>query len=246
MEVTFLLALVAGIVAFASPCFLPIVPVYLGYLAGAMPEEIARSGAARRAAVAQSLVFVAGFTVVFVGLWASIGLVGYAVGDLRGPLRILGGAIIVVLGLHVAGLVEIPVLHRQVRVSTSRVLGGGARGVDVAALTPSYRRSALLGLAFGAGWTPCIGPILGGVIGLASASETVLQGAGLLLTFSLGLGIPFVLVAAGATQVGAHLRRLRRHETAVALASGGLLVVTGFLMLTGVFGRLAALVPSVL
>ncbi len=246
MEVTFLLALAAGIVAFASPCFLPIVPVYLGYLAGSLPGEVTVSREVRRAAVCQAVMFVAGFTVVFVGLWASIGLVGYVVGDLRGPLRLVGGAILVLMGLHVAGLVEIPLLHRQLRVPTTRVLGGGAQGIDVATLTPSYRRSALLGLAFGAGWTPCIGPILGGVIGLASASDTVLQGVALLLTFSLGLGIPFVLVAAGATQVGAHLSRLRRHETAVALASGGLLVLTGFLMITGLLDTVAALTPTLL
>ncbi|GAB48597.1 cytochrome c biogenesis CcdA family protein [Mobilicoccus pelagius] len=246
MEVTFLLALAAGIVAFASPCFLPIVPVYLGYLVGSMPDEFARTRAARRAAVTQSLAFVAGFTAVFVTLWASIGLVGYAVGDLRGPLRVVGGAVLVLMGLHVAGLVEIPLLGRQVGVSTGRLLGAGPGGIDVAALTPSYRRSALLGLAFGAGWTPCIGPILGGVIGLASVSGTVFQGAGLLLTFSLGLGIPFVLVAAGAGQVTTHLRRLRRHETAVALLTGGLLVLTGFLMITGLLDRVAALTPTLL
>ncbi|MDO5626776.1 MAG: cytochrome c biogenesis protein CcdA [Mobilicoccus sp.] len=249
MEVTFALALAAGVVAFASPCFLPIVPVYLSYLVGSQPGEVAATGAARRAAVAQATMFVAGFTVVFVALWASIGLIGYVVGDYRGMLRILGGAVLIVMGLHVAGLIQISALYRQVRVPTTAVVGGrSARGggIDVATLAPSYRRSALLGVAFGAGWTPCIGPILGGVIGLASVSGTVLHGAGLLAAFSLGLGIPFVLMAAGATEISTRLSWLQRHDTLVSLASGGMLILTGFLIITGVFERLAAWSPTFL
>ncbi|WP_040156123.1 cytochrome c biogenesis CcdA family protein [Mobilicoccus massiliensis] len=246
MGVTFGLALAAGVVAFASPCFLPIVPVYVSYLVGSAPGEAARTAAARRAAVTQSLVFVAGFSAVFVTLWASIGVIGYVMGDFRDVLRVVGGAVLIVMGLHVAGLIRISALFRQVQVPASAVMGAGHGGIDLAGLTPNYRRSALLGIAFGAGWTPCIGPILGAVIGLASVSGTVLHGAALLLTFSLGLGIPFVLVAAGATEITTRLQWLRRHETAVALASGGLLVVTGFLMITGVFGTLAALAPTVL
>lgn len=246
MGATFPLALAAGIVAFASPCFLPIVPVYLSYLVGATPDATARSAAARRAAVAQSLMFVAGFSLVFVTLWASIGFIGYVLGDFREFLRIAGGAVLIVMGLHVAGLIQISALLRTVGVSAGTVMQAGPSGIDTASLTPSYKRSALLGVAFGAGWTPCIGPILGAVIGLASVSGTVWEGTALLIAFSLGLGIPFVLVAAGATELTTRLRWLRRHETAVALASGGLLIVTGFLMITGVFTTLAGLSPTFL
>lgn len=222
-------AALAGVVSFASPCFLPIVPVFVAYLVGTDA-----AGARRRAALAQALTFVLGFTTVFVGLWASIGLVGYLIGDHRDLLRIGGGVVLVVLGLHVAGLVRLPVLDRSVRAAVR---------VDLAQ-RPTYRRSALLGLAFGAGWTPCIGPILGGVLGLATAGESVGQGTVLLLAYALGLGVPFVLVALGATAVSRRLSWLTRHQGAVAVVSGLFLGSTGLLMITDLFSRLAGLAPA--
>lgn len=245
MGVTFPLALAAGVVAFASPCFLPIVPIYLAYLTGSEPAGVTRPGM-RRAAVVQSLVFVLGFSTVFTALWAAVGLVGYVVGDVREVLRMIAGAVLIVMGLHVAGLIRISVLFRQVGVSAGTVMGAGPGGIDVASLRPSYRRSALLGLAFGAGWTPCIGPILGAVLGMATVSGTVAEGASLLVAFCIGLGLPFVLVAAGAQDLLTRMQGLRRHQTAISLASGALLVVTGFLMLSGLFERLSGALPTFL
>lgn len=227
--VTAPLAVLAGVVSFASPCFLPIVPVFVAYLVGT-DAHVSR----RRTALAQALTFVLGFSVVFVGLWASIGLVGYLVGDHRDLLRIAGGIVLVVMGLHVAGLVRLPFLERQLR-APMRVDAGQA---------PTYRRSALLGLAFGAGWTPCIGPILGGVLGLATVGESVGQGTALLVAYSVGLGVPFVLVALGATAVSRRLAWLTRHQGAVGAVSGLFLGVTGFLMITDLFSRLAGLAPA--
>lgn len=242
--VTLPLALVAGVVSFASPCFLPIVPVYVGYLAGGDPHA---GTPARRTTLAQASAFVLGFSLVFVGVWASIGVVGYALGEYRSWLRVVGGAVLIVMGLHVAGLIEIPVLHRTLRAG-----GGSLRASGASAATPghglgapSLRRSGLLGLAFGAGWTPCIGPILGGVIGLASVSGTVGQGAVLLAAYCVGLGLPFVLVALGAQEIHRRLGVLRRHETAVALTSGALLVAAGFLIVTDLFARVSGLFPTV-
>lgn len=266
------IALVAGILSFASPCFLPVVPVFVAYLLGdqAPTQKVTREQ--RITAASQASVFVLGFSAVFVTLWASIGLIGYALGDYRDILRIAGGAVLIVMGLHVAGLIEIPFLQRQARVSLSTVvavsesqgherrsdslsMGGQAGGTATATrapssappppsqLAPSYRRSALLGLAFGAGWTPCIGPILGGVIGLASVGDSVGRGTVLLLAYCIGLGVPFILVAVGATEVGRHLGKLRNHQTIVSLAAGGFLIVTGFLMITDLFGRFTGLLP---
>lgn len=246
MGVTFPLALAAGVVAFASPCFLPIVPIYLSYLMGSTPGQTASTAGGRRAAVAQALMFVSGFSIVFVTLWASIGVVGYVMGDFKDVLRIVGGAVLIVMGLHVAGLIQISALLRPVQVSAGRVMGMGSGGIDTSSLKPSYKRSALLGVAFGAGWTPCIGPILGAVIGMASVSGTVWEGALLLVAFSMGLGIPFVLIAAGATDIATRLGWLRRHETAVALASGALLIITGFLMISGLFATISGFAPSFL
>jgi cytochrome c-type biogenesis protein len=254
--ITVPLALAAGVVSFASPCFLPIVPVYVGYLAGSgagtppvasgpaagSASLVPGSGAAstrvltraRRATVTQACAFVAGFSVVFVALWASIGLVGYAAGDYRDPLRVLGGAVLVVMGLHVAGLIDIPVLSRTMRPVQAPVHAPA-----------STRRSMLLGVAFGAGWSPCIGPILGGVIGLASVSATVGEGAALLAAYCLGLGIPFVLVALGADELHRRMHLFARHEMAVGLISGALLVTAGFLMITDLFGRLSGALPPI-
>ncbi len=271
MTVTIPLALLAGIVAFVSPCFLPIVPVFLAYLVGGAPQpapsrtpvavgassapngpgaagdagspagstvapepESRTAHRGRRFAALHASAFITGFTVVFVVLWASVGLIGYLVGDHRDLLRIAGGAILIVLGLHVAGLIRIPVLYRAAGPQVRRDTGG----------EPSLPRSALMGLAFGAGWTPCIGPILGGVLGLATTSETVGQGTVLLVAFSLGLGIPFLLVALGATALSRKLTWLLRHQTALALLNGAMLILIGFLMITNLFGKLAGLIPA--
>lgn len=286
------LVVLAGVLSFASPCFLPVVPVFVSYLVGGSPAP--STPVARRAAAAQAVVFVLGFTAVFVAMWASVGLLGHVLGAHRSTLRIVGGAIIVVLGLHVAGLIELPFLQRQIGIplrSVLRIAGDTPRGSDTTSLgsrggdspggrglatgssgrpeaaaapaagsvitaapqrvgvpeptqlAPSYRRSALLGLAFGAGWTPCIGPTLGGVIGLASTGDSVGQGIVLLLAYCVGLGIPFVLVALGAGAAHRHLRRLAAHHTAVSLISGGLLVLLGFAMITDLFGRFVGLFP---
>ena len=163
-----LVALLAGFVSFASPCCLPLVPVYVGYMVGTTPPDAPNR---RRVALRQSLAFVAGFTAVFVTLWASVGLIGYLVRDYVDILRIVGGAVLIVMGLHVAELITIPTLHREMRVPVSMVTGGVAQPGSVATMVaPSYTRSSLLGVVFAAGWTPCVGPILGGIIGLASVS----------------------------------------------------------------------------
>lgn len=244
--ITLPLALAAGVVSFASPCFLPIVPVYVGYLAG--ETDRARD---RRGTLLQACAFVAGFSVVFVALWVSIGLIGYVVGGYRDILRVIGGAVLVLMGLHVAGLIDIPVLSRTLRpIAAPAIMHsagappviGAASGVRTAAST---RRSILLGVAFGAGWSPCIGPILGGVIGLASVSTTVGEGAALLTAYCLGLGLPFVLVALGADELHRRLRFFTRHAMGVALVSGALLVGAGFLMITDLFARLSGALPTI-
>ena len=161
-EVSLPIALLAGIVSFASPCFLPIVPVFIGYLVGADEAQRTRGNALR-----QALAFVAGFSLVFVAIFASIGLVGWGLlGEHRDALRIASGLMMVVLGLHIALLISIPLLNRS--------FGGPTSGRPVEA--PSARRSLVLGMTFGAGWTPCIGPILGGIISMAIASSSVWDG----------------------------------------------------------------------
>jgi cytochrome c-type biogenesis protein len=234
-------AFLAGIVSFASPCCLPLVPAYVGYMVGTASED---GRANRRAALVQSLAFVVGFSAVFIALWASVGLIGYFLRDYAWLLRQVGGAILVFMGLHVAGVIDVSVLYREVRLPVG-ALGGGAGGFGpTVASRPSYARSTLLGVVFAAGWTPCIGPILGGIIGLASLSDSVAQGTTLLVAYAAGLAIPFVLVAVGATSVSHRLGWFRAHHQLVSRVTGAALVLVGFLMITNTFQRLSGLFPS--
>ncbi|MFC2624866.1 cytochrome c biogenesis CcdA family protein [Propionibacterium acidifaciens] len=227
--VTLPIALLAGIVSFASPCFLPIVPVYIGYVAQG------RDGAtgSRRRAVTGALLFVLGFSAVFMALWASLGALSELLAGHRAVLRTVGGAILILLGLHVAGLVPLGSLDRS-----SQPLLRTGRSSSRPGLA-----SLLLGVGFGAGWTPCIGPVLGGIIGLARMSSSAGRGALLMIVYCLGLGIPFILVAAGASKLCDRLGWLRRHHVAVSRVCGALLAVTGFLIITNLFGRLAGYLP---
>jgi len=240
--VSIAVAFLAGIVSFASPCCLPLVPAYVSYIVGTTPPG---SPTARQVALKQALAFVLGFTVVFVTLWASVGLVGYLLRDYVGILRQIGGAVLIVMGLHVAGVIRISALYRQVKVPAGRVLGASETGdgtVKVAA--PSYVRSSLLGVAFAAGWTPCVGPILGGIIGLASLGSSLAQGTVLLIAYALGLGVPFVLVAVGATAANQRLAWFREHEAGVSLVTGAMLIAVGFLMITNLFVKLSGVLPN--
>jgi cytochrome c-type biogenesis protein len=229
-------AFLAGIVSFASPCCLPLVPGYVSYMVVTTPDGAA---AARRTAFLHSLAFVAGFTIVFIAIWASVGLIGYLFRDYVGLLRQLGGAVLVFMGLHVSGLISVSALYREKR------LPMGSNGEPDRERTPSYARSAMLGVIFSAGWTPCIGPILGAILLYASQQETVTQGVVLLAAYSAGLGIPFLLSALGATAVSERLGWLRRHQAAVDAITGALLVAIGFLMITNTFGRLSGTLPLV-
>ena len=240
--VSIAVAFLAGIVSFASPCCLPLVPVYVTYMVGTTPPG---SPTARRVAFKQALAFVLGFTVVFVALWASVGLIGYLLRDYGGILRQVGGAVLIVMGLHVAGVIRISALYRQVTVPTGRLVGKSATGDGtVMVLAPSYVRSSLLGVAFAAGWTPCVGPILGGIIGLASLNSSVGQGTVLLIVYAMGLGIPFILVAVGATAANQRLVWFRKHEAGVSLVTGAMLILVGFLMITNLFVKLSGVLPQ--
>ena len=226
MEITLPVALLAGLVSFASPCFLPIVPAFVGQLVGTGAGRV--SG---RAALGNALCFVAGFSAVFIALWASLGLVGRSLGPYAVYARIAGGAVLAFMGLHVAGVLSIGPLNGMVRASMPR---GSA----------SPLRAGLMGVVFGAGWTPCIGPILSGILALATMSTTAWSGVSLMSAYCLGLGAPIVAVALGSAQVTRRFDWFRRHHVGVSLASGSLLVAVGFLMITNLFAKLAGLVPE--
>lgn len=219
-EVTYPLAFSAGLLSFLSPCVLPLVPIYLGYLTGAGAGNQQVSVAQSRAfTMLHGIAFVVGFSLVFIA-W---GAIGGALGDLvRSPWALRAGAVLLfVMGLHLLGVIRIPWLYMEKRVEVQR------------GENPNLISSLLVGGAFGAGWTPCVGPVLGAILGLALQGGGVLQGAGLLAVYSLGLAVPFLLVAAGLGQASAAIRRLGPYLRYVEMASGVLIIAIALLLFTG-------------
>ena len=219
-DVTFLAALLAGLVSFLSPCVLPLVPPYLVYLAGASLERQADVAVrARRETVLAALLFVAGFSTVFVALGASASVLGGLIRAWSYHLAIVAGIAIIIMGLHFLGVFRIGLLYRERRMEVSKPVG----------LWGAYA----MGLAFAFGWTPCIGPILAAILAVAASEQTIARGASLLAVYSLGLGIPFLLAAIAVEPFAAFLARFRQYLPTVERVMGGLLVLTGIAFLTG-------------
>jgi cytochrome c-type biogenesis protein len=222
MNVTIAAALAAGMLSFLSPCVLPLVPPYLIYLTGTSLERFADAETepqVKRETIFAALLFVLGFTTVFVALGASASAVGAVLRAYSSELAIVAGVAIIIMGLHFLGLTPIGLLMRQKRVEVAKPVG----------LWGAY----LMGLAFALGWTPCIGPILAAILAVAASAETVAKGAGLLAVYSLGLGIPFIAAAFAVEPFAAFLVRFRAHLGLVEKAMGSLLVLTGIAFLTG-------------
>jgi len=215
-------ALIAGLVSFLSPCVLPLVPPYLIYLTGATIEHV-ESGepdtASKRAIMMAALLFVLGFSTVFVALGASASLVGSMIRAWSAELSILAGIVIIIMGLHFLGLTRIGLLMREGRLTAPKPVG----------LWGAY----VMGLAFAFGWTPCIGPILAAILSIAAAEATVTKGAGLLAVYSAGLGIPFLIAALMIEQFSKLFARMKGHLVNVERAMGVLMVITGIGFLTG-------------
>lgn len=214
-----LLAVVAGMLSFTSPCALPLIPSYLSYVSG-LPLSDLDQGRSTPLVLRSSLAFVAGFTAVFTALGASATLLGsLLLRHLAGILDV-AGVFIIVLGLASAGLLRIPFLARERRLDLSR-LPAGPKGAFP------------LGMAFAFGWTPCIGPVLATVLAVASATSTVAAGAVLLALYSLGLGLPFLALAVGFSRARTSLAWLRRRGRIIEMAGGLLLVAVGVMFVTG-------------
>jgi cytochrome c-type biogenesis protein len=215
-------ALIAGMLSFLSPCVLPLVPPYLVYLTGISLERFADAEAERRVrrdTIAAAVLFVLGFSTVFVALGAGASAIGVVLRAYSGELAILAGLAIIVMGLHFLGFAPIGLLMREKRLAVAKPVG----------LWGAY----LMGLAFALGWTPCIGPILAAILAVAASEETVGRGAGMLGIYSLGLGVPFIVAALAVEPFAAFLARFRAHLGLVEKTMGGLLVLTGIAFLTG-------------
>jgi cytochrome c-type biogenesis protein len=215
---TLSLAFTAGILSFLSPCVLPLVPSYLAYVGG--------SGAAKRSLlIRNALLFVLGFSLVFIALGASASALGSLLRANRQALTIGGGILVILFGLVLLGVIRLPVLMRDTRVQARHD-----------ASTPIG--AVLLGMAFAAGWTPCIGPVLGGILTLAGASGTLMEGVAMLAVYSAGLAVPFLVAALALEPFLRMSRRVRRWLPWVERAAGGLLLIAGVLMVTGTYTRL--------
>ena len=215
-------AVLAGLVSFLSPCVLPLIPGYISFISGLSLQELrtpeAASQATRRAFLS-SVWFVLGFSAVFIALGASATALGSLLLPRLGVLRIIAGVVIVVFGLHLTGLFRIPFLQYE-------------KKVDVRQRPLTAAGAFLVGAAFAFGWTPCIGPILAGILALASTQETIGQGMLLLAAYSLGLGLPFLAASLGVQAFLKFFGRFKSYLRAVEIASGLLLLVVGGLIMT--------------
>ena len=221
-----LIAVAAGLLSFLSPCVLPIVPPYLAYMGGVSVSDMAATGAAtgaaRRRVLLAALFFVMGLSTVFLLLGFAFSVVGRAYLQYQGWFNTLAGLTIMVFGAHFVGVFRLPFLDREARLQAGD-RGGSAFGAYV------------LGLAFAFGWTPCLGPILGTILGLAASEADLWRGTVLLGFYAMGLGIPFLLVAAFFPQMGRTMALMKRHMGRIEATSGLLLWTVGLMMLTGQF-----------
>ena len=230
-------AFVAGLLSFLSPCVLPLIPTYAGVITGLSMNELSSSAPearqrARRATLTNGVLFVAGFSAVFIALGASATLLGGWLIEYRVWIARVGGVILFVLGLHLLGALRIPWLDRTVRVETGSQRAGG---------TGAF----LIGVAFGAGWTPCIGPALAGILTIAAATASVREGVLLLAVYSLGLAIPFLAATAALDRFMASSGRFRRWLPRLQQASGVLVLIVAVILLTDSMTRLVELAARI-
>jgi cytochrome c-type biogenesis protein len=224
-NVSLLAAFAAGFLSFVSPCVLPLIPGYISFISGASMDEM-RGGTvtapttSRTQIFVTSLAFVIGFSLVFVALGASATAVGKFMFARLPLLSKIAGVILIIFGLHTMGVFRLALLDTEKRVQTQRKPAGPFGAM-------------LVGIAFAFGWTPCIGPILGGILAIAGSKDSVWEGVTLLAVYSLGLGIPFLITSLAINQFFAAAKKIRKYYHAIELTSGALLVVIGLLIVTG-------------
>lgn len=229
-DLTLYAIIFAGMLSFLSPCVLPLVPPYLTYLAGVSLDEVvgnsdatANQAKIRRKALINAVFFVLGFTTVFVALGAGASSFSYLIRQYQDQLAIVAGIVIILMGCHFLGVFKFGWMYREARFQVSDKV------VRSAGTTGSY----VMGLAFAFGWTPCIGPILGVILGVASSRDTASEGALMLGLYSLGLGVPFILAAFFAGPFMAFLSRFKKHLGTVEKIMGATLVLTGIAFMSG-------------
>lgn len=224
LSLGFGIAFTAGLLSFLSPCVLPLIPSYVTFITGLSLDDVQRS---RRAAMIHALLFILGFTLIFVALGATATLLGRLLLVYRDWITRIGGALVIVFGLYLLGVFNVGIFSRE-------------RRVHLADKPIGYLGTVLVGIAFGAGWTPCIGPILGSILAYSTSQADVRQGIGLLTAYSMGLAVPFLLAAVAVERFLAVFGRLKRHMGLVNRLAGLLLITVGILMMTNYFTIMAS------
>ncbi len=227
MNVTIGLAFVAGLASFLSPCVLPLVPAYIGYLSGRALAETS-TGRQRSQALLHGLAFVIGFSLVFILLGVATSALGGLLYNVRGWLAKIGGVIVVIFGIHMTGMVRIPFLEYDIR-------------PDAEVDSKGLLSSVLMGIFFSAGWSPCVGPVLGAILTIALNGGSVAQGTVLLTAYSAGLAVPFLLAALSIDWVTVILQKYSRLSRIVEILMGVTLIIVGAMLMFGTFSYIARL-----
>jgi len=220
-------AFVAGLLTFFSPCVFPLIPSYVLFIAGVSFEEINNLKKVETKIIINSLLFILGFSLVFISLGAAASLIGTVLFNFRSVLRIIGGVIIFILGLYISGFLKIPLMDMECR-------------LNIRVKPKGYLSSVLIGATFAFAWTPCVGPIVGSMLVLAGTEETISKGVLLLISYSIGLAIPFLLTAIGINSSLVYFKKMQKYIPVIKLISGIFLIIVGVLLITDYFSIISS------
>lgn len=233
-NVSVIVAFTAGIISFLSPCILPLVPSYMAFITGISLEELSHEKNlkhVRKTVILNSLMFILGFSFIFISLGASATFVGRFLEENIRWLEIIGGAFVILLGLHFVGVFKINFLEREKKIHLKdKPLG--------------FLGTMLVGMAFGAGWTPCVGPILGAILTMAATTQDIFKGIALLTVYSVGLGIPFLISGLVIHRFFEYFKTIRKHFKIITAVGGMLLIIVGVLLISGYFTAISSFLGS--
>lgn len=229
-NVSIFVALSAGVISFLSPCILPLIPSYIAFITGISIEELSLEESlrqVRKKVIANSLMFILGFSLIFIALGASATFLGkFLFRNIRW-FEIIGGALVILFGIHFTGIFRLRFLDREKKVHLKKKPLG-------------YLGTCLVGIAFGAGWTPCVGPILGSILTMAATTQNILKGIVLLAFYSIGIGVPFFLSGLIIHRFFEYFKAIRKYFKVITVAGGILLIIVGILLISGYFSSMSA------
>ena len=234
-NITFVIAFSAGFLSFVSPCVLPLIPSYVSYITGISFEDLVEGGEDKnftRVTLYNSLAFILGFTIIFVALGASSSYIGSILRDYQELIMRIGGLLVIFFGLFIMGFIKFDFINREKKFHLQEKPAG-------------YLGSVFVGIVFAAGWTPCIGPMLGSILSLATSEGSVLFGIQLLFVYSIGLGLPFLITSLALNTFLHHLPKVTRHMKVVTTLSGLILICVGLLLVTDRFTELTNFFQSI-